>query len=1563
MKGLLLAGFSVLVSSLSFGQVSSIANGDWNNINTWDCGCVPDFNEATITINHNVTVTADVTIDETVISTGGSLTINGGVVLTLNEDFVTSPLTVDAGRTLTVIGTLDGSGLIISPIVVNGNIVNSGVISSPDASVMTFGSGSNYTHSHTSGGNIPLATWDATSNLLVNGMNASTPSAPGNLNQSFGNFTWNCPAQGAAVSFGGQLTSIQGTLTFASSFNKPIRFNNAGPGYALSIGADFINQGSPLILTTSSTAGATTVTVARDFTQSGGSLTFRATNDFDVTLRVGRNFSKTVGAFAGGTGAGVSTLSFNGGGVQTCTITGTPTATTNFEVINNSTLNMGTSVFTGTTNTFSLASGSTLGVGATDASGAIQTGTSAGNIRVGGTRTYSSGSTIVYNGSAAQFIGNGHPSTSGVKTQILNSNGVSLATAVIIGGELDLVDLAGTNNLSVGAQTLTLNGAFTPHDNFLNVTSSSNLVINGTGTFGTLALTGSTTINNLTMDRQSSGTVTLGSSLAIAGAFTQTNGDLIVGGNTLTISGNYGPSAPGGDLSVTGTSTIVVDNTGTLPTDVGFAGTALGTLTLNRSGATFPTTSSITITNLNLTAGTFSNGAGISMATGGTITRIGGSMAMSPNNTTNTYNVVYTSGTINSGPELPSNTTALANLSKTGSGTLTLASNITVNGTLTLSSGSFAAGTNSIDLKGNFVSSATSTLTSSALTFSGNTILSGSTSPTFGAITISGTFTPSINYQVNGNLVNNGTLSAGSGTVTFGGTTAISGSSTSSFNNISIGGTLTAPSGTMNIAGSFSNNGTFNHNNGTVAFNGTTVINGSNTTSLFHTNITGTLTAPASTLNIAGNFSNTGTFNDNGGTVLFNGTTSSQSITGTYGMNNINVSNPSGVNNNGAINLSGTLTLVSSGVFDADGSGSGILTIRSTAINGGGRIAELPTPANFSGLVTVERFVNGPDSWRYLSMPLTNGNVGIWQSTFPVTGNFSNASPNGVNGVEFSNSPSIYSFNSATQAYVAVGSGGTTSSTSLSNLTGYSVYTYLTGNFTISARGNIRTGNATVPIASSGYALVPNPYPSAIDWDNINRTGLNSTMSIRVSNNVYATYVAGGPPTNAPFAGWTGEVATGQAFWIQSSGATALNLTESAKTGNQYQFLRDREPENYVRIVLASESQRDEAVIWFKEGASQGFDDAFDGLKMRNGYFEPDEQRAAYLNVSTFSGADEFDYAINALAPLSCNNSMKLRVRDVSSGMHSLRFQDMETMTLGYQVVLVDHFLSTESVVTNGFVYNFEVTDNEASFGDSRFTLRFAVQESIPINTQKPGLSVASACDADHVEVSVESQKDVYYQFLKEEATVGEALQGTGDMLIFKISKNDLSAGLNTLSLKASTGLGCEYLTYGNILVYNFTPPETVSIMTADNNKLVSSAEEGNQWFKDGQPIGGATEQVYEVVESGDYSVEVYFDGCLVASEKLTFQITGIEEPEPEISVYPNPVENRLTVILPEKLADNLRAISVHDARGGRILDHESHPDLLSGNVKTIDLSNVPGGVYLLSVTSGRTYHFKIIKR
>ncbi len=57
-----------------------------------------------------------------------------------------------------------------------------------------------------------------------------------------------------------------------------------------------------------------------------------------------------------------------------------------------------------------------------------------------------------------------------------------------------------------------------------------------------------------------------------------------------------------------------------------------------------------------------------------------------------------------------------------------------------------------------------------------------------------------------------------------------------------------------------------------------------------------------------------------------------------------------------------------------------------------------------------------------------------------------------------------------------------------------------------------------------------------------------------------------------------------------------------------------------------------------------------------------------------------------------------------------------------------------------------------------------------------------------------------------------------------------------------------------------------VSFCAGGNVVLTSSAASGNQWYKDGAAIGGATNQTYSASQSGSYTVKVTAAGCSSAS-------------------------------------------------------------------------------------------------
>jgi hypothetical protein len=816
------------------------------------------------------------------------------------------------------------------------------------------------------------------------------------------------------------------------------------------------------------------------------------------------------------------------------------------------------------------------------------------------------------------------------------------------------------------------------------------------------------------------------------------------------------------------------------------------------------------------------------------------------------------------------------NLTLSGSGTLTKslvgAGTLSVLGTLNISSSSITFNSNA----------------ASAISIGGNISNAGTWSPT-DVVTFNGT---------------NGQSIGGTSTITFSGGLDINKSAgTLTLNRaINIANGLTISQGTLNLgsqtvtltSGNIDNDGTFTVGSSTFVVNGTTSITGSSPVSFNNLTIGGSGNLSASgTINIAGNLSNSGTLSAT--TIGFNGSVA-QNITGTGTLTNINVTNASGVNNNGTINLTGTLTLSGGGVFDADGGGSGNLIIVSNSLTGNAGIAPLTTPSNLSGNITVQRFVDGPDRYRYFAVPLTNANVGMWQDDFPVTGSFSNPSSNGMNGVVCSTCPSIFSFNTSTQQYVAVspGAGVSTSATPLSSTVGYAAYTYLTGNFTLSMTGNPVKGAVNIPMSSTidNYSLVPNPYPSPIDWDNVNRAGTTDAIYMTTEEGSFATYVPGGGAcTGCGFnLAWTGEVAVGQSFWIRSSGGVGtLALEENDKITSSATFVREGdEAFDMLRITLQSNNQQDDLIIHFKQEATFGTEYTFDAVKRLN-----DD----YLNLSSYNINPDQHYAINGIPLATCGaSSVKLKMNNLAGTSHSLSFTELNKLTLGYTVILKDNFTGTERTIDNGEVYSFHTTTDPASKADGRFELTFtspAIQA-----VASTAIAVESACESNLLNINISNaQSGVAYQLFKGETPVSSVINGMGSDLSTVVLKSSLSAGLNGLNLKASTLDGCQTTTFDNIVSYELVNvPQVLSVTGASvcntgNATLTaqgSSEAVAYRWYDSQlndatyvQTVGNAL-TLEGVNESKSYYVTTLNkNGCeSLTRTEVSVQVTTVNTPE-----------------------------------------------------------------------------------
>jgi hypothetical protein len=611
------------------------ASGNWNGTTVWqyyhgpsgtwrDTTAFPTSAAGLISIRspHVIAVSAGVTVDQVLIESGGQVTVNAGVTLTIANG---------GGTDLTVLGTLR--------IVGNDLTINAGA-------TVAFGAGGVYQHAK-HGGNIPTATWNAASTVQILGGAAAGATLPGNRNQVFGNFTWNYTTQNAALALALQPATITGTYRVVSTGTSNIRLLN-NTTTTLTIGGDFVIQGGTVL---GKNAGNNTqaINVAGEYQQSGGSFTISdgaadnvnlnvsggftlsagtltiSTQAATDNLNIAGNFSHTAGTITE-TSTGTANIVFNGTSVQTYTSGGTVTNQINFSVSTGATLDMGTSAITGG-GTFTLNNGATLIIGS--AAGITATGGGAvGNIQVTGTRTFNTGANYVYrNATTAQVTGSGLPATvnkltidnGAVAGVSLTANTAVTDSLILTAGPLTLPagrTLTITNVVAVASGSLSSDATATvvynrgsagqsvlglaygnlTFSNFAKILPTGVVTISGTFTPGTgtgHTIAGNTiefngaaqSIPAFTYNRlrvSGSGLKTVTGDLSVADSLVASAGDsLRDGGYTITAKGNILLGIPHA-----GTGKILISGTSSAPTLSGsgsFANLELDNLTYGAS--------------------------------------------------------------------------------------------------------------------------------------------------------------------------------------------------------------------------------------------------------------------------------------------------------------------------------------------------------------------------------------------------------------------------------------------------------------------------------------------------------------------------------------------------------------------------------------------------------------------------------------------------------------------------------------------------------------------------------------------------------------------------------------------------------------------------------------------------------------------------------------------------------------------------------------------------------------------------------------------------------------------
>jgi len=416
-----------------------------------------------------------------------------------------------------------------------------------------------------------------------------------------------------------------------------------------------------------------------------------------------------------------------------------------------------------------------------------------------------------------------------------------------------------------------------------------------------------------------------------------------------------------------------------------------------------------------------------------------------------------------------------------------------------------------------------------------------------------------------------------------------------------------------------------------------------------------------------------------GSPILWSGTTSTDWNTGTNWSGN---SVPLATDNVVIPDVS-----AGSNRYPVIGSGTGITCNDLTVLTGASLTVASDNSGNGSlistgvlaGNITTERYITGStnlslNQYHLVSVPLnpsTNAQASLFSGAY------------------------LYSYNAASNEWLGL---GTSTSTSLNERVGYMVY-YPGASHTYQFTGNGNTGAFAATTTYRGdaggynFSLVPNPYPSNIDWNAASgwtKTNLGGT--IWVYNPGAGNY--------ATFNGTTGTlggsqyIAMGQSYFVQTTAASpVLTMNNGVRTHNTASFLKETIA-NQLRIRAESADLADEIVIEFSEGASDEYLLSEDAIKFTGAANAP--------QLYTITGNSKL--SINRLKQATGNTVVPMNFECESYGAVNLNFSQSESFPSDMTIVLNDNFTAERVDLRKQSTYTFMHLPGNPSM---RFSLEF----------------------------------------------------------------------------------------------------------------------------------------------------------------------------------------------------------------------------------------------------------------
>jgi len=244
----------------------------------------------------------------------------------------------------------------------------------------------------------------------------------------------------------------------------------------------------------------------------------------------------------------------------------------------------------------------------------------------------------------------------------------------------------------------------------------------------------------------------------------------------------------------------------------------------------------------------------------------------------------------------------------------------------------------------------------------------------------------------------------------------------------------------------------------------------------------------------------------------------------------------------------------------------------------------------------------------------------------------------------------------------------------------------------------------------SGWNLLGNPYPSAIDWDNVSK-GSGIDLALYYYDNSASKYryyigLTGGIGSNW-LTGGSQYIPAMQGFMVhaKSSGTRTVTFTNNSRLHENMNLYYKNSvlTDNVLNLSVAGNNQTDEARVCFYESATANFDGDFDAFKL----FSYNTSVPELYSVTT----DQTQLAINTLPVSEMYGSVPVGFRPGSEGNYTFTADGVGSFPSNVYIKLEDKKTGTVQKLNDNPVYTFTSASSDIS---DRFVLHF--QDATAIN-------------------------------------------------------------------------------------------------------------------------------------------------------------------------------------------------------------------------------------------------------